>query len=293
MVQKAVKNIFRWSFYPGVLLLGIWCNYLLLDYFPVEYYPGIPVVITLPLIVVIVIFEQLLPYRKEWMIGRGDTITDVLQTFITLPIASKLAELSLPILLFYPAMWISKNLDLSFWPDEWSFIMQFILAALAAEFCMYWIHRLSHRIPFLWRFHSVHHGAERVYWINSGRFHIFDAFLDSMCYFFPVILFGAPEEIVVTLITLSAITGFLEHVNIDYRGGILNYVFNTAELHRWHHSKEQSESDNNYGKALIIWDLLFGTYYLPSDWDVEEVGLYGDDTVPNSYWGQMKYPFKG
>jgi sterol desaturase/sphingolipid hydroxylase (fatty acid hydroxylase superfamily) len=95
------------------------------------------------------------------------------------------------------------------------------------------------------------------------------------------------------LVTLSATTGLLEHVNIDFAAGPLNRLFNTAELHRWHHRMDIEQAMCNFGKMLSIWDGVFGTYYLPRDREIGDVGI--DATakpVPVGFWGQCLYPFR-
>ncbi len=174
---------------------------------------------------------------------------------------------------------------------EYGIITQFILALLACELSFYWFHRAVHHLPLLWRFHSLHHGADRVYWLNAGRFHFLESFFTSISYFIPLIFFAPMSEITILIISLSSITGFLEHVNIDIKAGWLNYIFNTCQLHRWHHSKVVLESNKNYGKILIIWDLIFGSYFLPKDREVEEVGIIRED-VPIDFKSQQAYPFR-
>ena len=62
------------------------------------------------------------------------------------------------------------------------------------------------------------------------------------------------------------------------------------ELHRWHHSELIAESDNNYGNVLIIWDLIFGTWFLPKGQRVERLGLINRD-YPMGFLTQMRTPF--
>jgi len=69
-----------------------------------------------------------------------------------------------------------------------------------------------------------------------------------------------------------------------------------VDLHRWHHSKEIQESNNNYGNNLIVFDRLFGTYFHPERQEVpsrhiEEIGLLNPE-YPESYLGQLAAPFK-
>ncbi len=259
--------------------------------FDISNYIFIPGSLTLILIIVFVICEKLVPFRKTWRRNKGDVTNDFLRTFLVLPAANRIAEVVVPLALFFPISWLTERFGRFDYTRDWGLIPNFILALLGCELFYYWYHRAGHKYSFLWRFHSVHHGAKRVYWLNSGRFHFIDAFISSVMYLLPLLFLSASEQVVILVITFSAITGFMEHVNIDFKAGWLNYCFNTAELHRWHHSEKLKESNKNFGKVFIIWDILFGTYHLPKNKYVGEVGIEGVD-VPKSYIGQMMHPFK-
>ena len=76
---------------------------------------------------------------------------------------------------------------------------------------------------------------------------------------------GCPFEVLFLFLLVSGVHGFFQHANLPLRCGPLNYFFSMAELHRWHHSKNIEEANHNYGQNVIIWDLVFGTFYLPKD----------------------------
>lgn len=113
----------------------------------------------------------------------------------------------------------------------------------------------------LWHFHAVHHSVKKLWFFNTGRFHIIDT-LKSMIFSGPLLaLAGTPNDVVMWFGAITAYIGFLTHVNIRMKFGWLNYIFNTPELHRWHHSTDLREGNKNYGENLMIWDLLFRTFY--------------------------------
>ncbi len=87
-----------------------------------------------------------------------------------------------------------------------------------------------------------------------------------------------------------ATNGFFQHCNIELRYGPLNYIVGSAETHRWHHSRLPSESNANYGNTVIVWDVLFGTWYLPRDHEVTELGLQ-DPGYPKSFLRLLGAPF--
>jgi sterol desaturase/sphingolipid hydroxylase (fatty acid hydroxylase superfamily) len=77
------------------------------------------------------------------------------------------------------------------------------------------------------------------------------------------------------------------------RCGPLNWIFSMAELHRWHHSRLVRESNTNYGQTLILWDIVFGTRFLPTDREPPpDIGIANLDAFPMTWWAQMLSPFR-
>jgi len=70
-------------------------------------------------------------------------------------------------------------------------------------------------------------------------------------------------------------------------------VFSMAEGHRWHHSRTTAEANNNYGSNLIVWDLVFGTFYLPRDREPPTaIGVADLPRFPRGYLAQLAAPFR-
>jgi sterol desaturase/sphingolipid hydroxylase (fatty acid hydroxylase superfamily) len=258
---------------------------LLILLLPDAYFIAIPALVTVPTIIVILRLEKKRPFRDTWSQENGDRRSDLIRTFITLPTALKMGEWLVPVLCYYPLSL------LNFYEINWPNWVQVSVLLLASEFLFYWIHRWSHEKKSLWIFHAIHHGADRVYWGNAGRFHFVDAFLTGLAYAIPIAFLAPSQEAIVILLTLSAISGFMEHINVKFNAGIWNYVFNTAELHRWHHSEVVEESNKNYGKIIVFWDLVFGTHHYKQDRSPVKVGI-SNTTVPKTYMQQAIYPFQ-
>jgi len=84
----------------------------------------------------------------------------------------------------------------SWWPSDWPFAAQVALGLIATEFGLYWAHRFAHEWPPFWRFHAVHHSVERLWVVNTGRFHFIDT-LVSLAFAVPIILaIGAPAAVI-------------------------------------------------------------------------------------------------
>lgn len=241
------------------------------------------------------ILERVMPYRPDWNEQQGDLGNDIVSgtvAYIILPIFLKPLYIAL---LASAAGWIALQYGGSVWPSEWPVAAQLVLMLLLGDAGRYWGHRLAHTVPFLWRFHAVHHSAKRLWWWNATRQHPIDktwfTFTEML---FPVLL-GADGVVLALYLGVTAVCGFSQHCNINMKLGPLYYLFNVVELHRWHHSKNPAESDNNYGNNLIIYDRLFGTYFHPERQEavareVGDIGLINPD-YPQHYLGQLKAPF--
>ena len=176
------------------------------------------------------------------------------------------------------------------WPVHWPLWAQVALGLLIAEFGLYWMHRLSHEWYPLWRFHALHHSVLRLWFINTGRFHFIDTLLSVAVTLLLLIPAGAPADVFVWVSITTAFVGMLTHANVEMRPGPFSYVFNTPALHRWHHSTDLREGNRNYGEVLIVYDLLFGTYFNPDRRPPARIGI--SEAMPAGFWYQLVAPFR-
>ena len=159
---------------------------------------------------------------------------------------------------------------------------------LVAELFRYVLHVTAHNTA-LWRLHAVHHSPHKLYWLNVGRFHPVEKAMQYLLDALPFIAVGVGEGVLAGYLIFYAVNGFFQHSNVDARYGVLNYVVSGAELHRWHHSKLIHESNRNYGNNLIVWDLMFGSWFLPTNRHVGDLGLFNRD-YPLDFGRQMLTP---
>ena len=287
-LNDAINTVLPWSIYPIVILLGLVSHVIMV------YYWGASLVLGtyLPIIagaLIITALEYLSPHRVTWQPNRYDISNDALYMGVVQLLLPKLVALAFMLLLITPI----HNLQLlstTWWPHHWSIGVQAILMILLADFLRYWLHRLAHTNRYLWRLHAVHHSPEKLYWFNVARFHPLEKALQMVFDVLPFMLLGVTEHVIALYYIFYAINGFFQHCNIHLQFGWLNYVISSAHLHRWHHSKLPAESNTNYGNNLIVWDLLFGTYFLPEDRVIEVLGLQLP-AYPPDFVHQMIAPF--
>jgi sterol desaturase/sphingolipid hydroxylase (fatty acid hydroxylase superfamily) len=138
----------------------------------------------------------------------------------------------------------------------------FALMLLAQTFVAYWLHRLMHRTPLLWRVHRVHHADSSVDVSTSLRSHPLELLLTLPASALVILLVGAPVSVVLGVQALLTGSAIWQHADIRLPARIeraLSYAIFTPRLHRLHHNPQRPVHDSNYGELLILWDWLFGT----------------------------------
>ncbi|MGC4087540.1 MAG: sterol desaturase family protein [Polyangiaceae bacterium] len=178
------------------------------------------------------------------------------------------------------------------WPSSWPVVLQVALAGVLAEATSYWQHRLVHRVPWLWRFHALHHQGQRLNVFRTGRFHFIDIAPGAFLSFAPLVLLRAPESMSVWVVTLSGALGVLEHANVRMRTPRwLDFIVCTPAVHRHHHSRDARESGSNFGTVTMLFDILFGTYQRPRPAGPLAVGVE-EAPLNGGFWRQLLSPFR-
>ncbi|CAM2814515.1 sterol desaturase family protein [Janthinobacterium lividum] len=169
-----------------------------------------------------------------------------------------------------------------------------LLGLLIGEVGTYWGHRLSHEIPWLWRYHAVHHSMEQLYFLANTRTHPVDMVVTRLFGLTPLYLLGlagpsaAGSAAPVLLLLIGTVWGFFIHANLRWRFGPLEWLVATPAFHHWHHSKFE-HINRNYASTLPVLDRLFGTYHLPRAWPAA-CGI--EAAMPQTLAGQLAAPFR-
>ncbi len=253
----------------NVLRLSIWLAILVVIFVPLEY-----------------LFAA---HPKK--IFRKNALTDLGYYFMSSLIPAAL--LSVPISFvalavhrYMPAGFLATMETLPLWA-------RIVLGLLANDIGYYWGHRLSHEIPFLWRFHSIHHSAEEIDFLVNTRAHPLDMVFGRFCALVPLYVLGlggpvdARGTLVPVIVTLiGTFWGFFIHANLKWRLGWFEWIISTPAFHHWHHTKS-GPINHNYSSTLPWIDRLFGTHHLPNSLPTD----YGIKAkVPDSLIDQMIYP---
>lgn len=140
-----------------------------------------------------------------------------------------------------------------------------VVALLLLDYSMFLWHWLNHEVPFLWRFHHVHHTDLDLDVTTAFRFHFGEMLLSVAARSLQVLLAGAsPTTALVYEILLEASTEF-HHSNVRLPRGlerVLSWLIMTPRAHGIHHSVVTAETNSNYSNFLIVWDRLHRTIKL-------------------------------
>ncbi len=163
-------------------------------------------------------------------------------------------------------------------------------ALLLADLGFYAAHRAFHAVPFLWRFHAVHHSIEELDWLAGARVHPIDQILTKGLSLVPLYALGFSTGAIAIHATIYMWHSVLLHSNIRLRFGPLGWLVASPDFHHWHHANERSAYDRNFAGQLAVLDRLFGTHHHPPGQVPQRYGI--DDPPLAGYWNHLRYPFR-
>ncbi len=236
-----------------------------------------------------IVLERLIPRDRGQPVLRPGWTTDLLHTFvggwlISLGIFAVGVALSLLSVHAVPASVAHAIRSQPGW-------LQFIEILLLSDLGVYWIHRISHAAPVLWRFHAVHHSSEHLDWAASHRVHPVEQVLFSTAAAGPAILLGfAPGPLALYALVYQAHAHLL-HANVRLDFGPLRHLIGSPAFHHWHHADQREAYDRNFAALFPFYDHLFGSFRLPKGRMPERYGV--EDPVPQDFLGQLAHPFRG
>ncbi|HEX5625845.1 MAG TPA: sterol desaturase family protein [Saprospiraceae bacterium] len=181
-------------------------------------------------------------------------------------------------------------IEIGSWPLWLKLLTMFVLR----DFIQWNVHRLLHRSSVLWEFHKVHHSVQQMGFAAHLRYHFMETLVYRSIEYLPLAMigFGLTDFFIIHIFALAI--GHLNHSNIYLPLGPLQYIFNSPQMHIWHHAEKLPKGSYgvNYGLSLSIWDYLFGTVYMPKNGRDEKLGFEKIEDYPRGFFSQMAEPFK-
>ena len=239
--------------------------------------------------------EKLFPAIRQKPVFRQGCGLDIVYWVLAPTINALIKKAAVIVALVLVALALGLKLDASikngFGPVAQQPLGWLVLEVLVAgDFVGYWTHRLFHSSR-LWKIHAVHHSSTELDWLSSVRVHPFNQAINSAISVAVLVALGFPLDIMKGYLPFIIIYGVMLHANVPWSFGPLRYAIASPRFHRWHHTSEDHGMNKNFAGLFPLFDLLFGTFYMPRGEQPKQFGVRGND-VPESLWAQMVYPFR-
>jgi sterol desaturase/sphingolipid hydroxylase (fatty acid hydroxylase superfamily) len=233
--------------------------------------------------------ERLLGNREQ-RIFRHEWREDLLYFLISSLFVQGLTFMSLA-----PAMAILQNTD---WigvrraVGSQPLVLQFLEIMFLTDLVQYWVHRVFHRVPWLWKFHAIHHSAEVMDWLASSRMHVVEIVFLRGLTVIPMYVLGFSPGALYAYLIFVYILSALVHANLRVNLAPIEKWIVTPRFHHWHHGIEREAIDVNFAVHFPLLDRAFGTHYLPSDGRWPSGYGVGSAPVDKGFLKQLVYPFR-
>ncbi len=167
--------------------------------------------------------------------------------------------------------------------------LQALIVVMLGDVSVYWFHVASHRVPFLWRFHSIHHSSQHLDWVAAHREHPVDGLLTQLAINLPAMVLGVDLSLLAGLVAFRGLWAIFIHSNVRLPLGPLRVLFGAPELHHWHHFAT-TDTKHNFANLAPWTDVVFGTYHVPPEG--EETWALGNPGEPErGYLAHLVSPF--
>jgi len=233
--------------------------------------------------------ERIFPQHPEQPTFRNEWREDLFYYLV-----SSLLVQVLTVLAFLPSkslLAVAPLTSVRHWVGGLPFVVQFAAIMFLTDFVQYWVHRAFHRVPWLWKFHAVHHSARSMDWMAGARMHFLEILLLRSTTVIPMVVLGFHEMVIHSYILTVYVYSTFVHANVNWRFPVIERFLVTPRFHHWHHGIEREAIDVNFAIHFPLFDRLFGTYHLPEDKWPSGYGIRGHP-VPTGYVAQFKYPFR-
>jgi len=232
------------------------------------------------------LIERWVPYDAAFNESRGDRNRDFLHVLVNESL-SVAGVMSIPLLAHLSPLPAT-------WPAELPLWLQLLLAVFIADIGITLAHFASHRLDSLWRLHAVHHSVKRMYGLNGLMKHPLHQSIETVAGTTPLLLMGAPVEVMMLLVVAVALQLLLQHSNVAYFTGPLKYLLAINVVHRFHHIGNGEEGDVNFGLFTSLTDRFLGTAFFEKNRIIgsDDIGIEDYPDYPVDYLAQLIEPFR-
>jgi len=253
-------------------------------------------VVSISLLVALLAWESRAPCYAFFSHHLKQRIIHGLVNFILTALNALLIGLVFSTLWLEASTWASENgigllnaIKLPLWLDT-------VAAILLFDVWTYWWHRINHAVPFLWRFHRVHHSDPEMDVTTANRFHFGEIAISSLLRVPVILAIGADLwQLALYEMIMFPIVQF-HHANIrlpERWDRFIRMFVPTPAMHKVHHSDYYRETNSNYTSLLSIWDRVFGSFRLNTDLKSIRLGLKEFRSRQNqTLIALLKNPFK-
>jgi lathosterol oxidase len=228
-----------------------------------SYYLGLDWFV-LDLLLVALVFvplERVNPLRPQQRVFRPGLRTDIWYFF-----SSHVLVQVMSFCVLSPALFLSNHVSVPAVREvlrSQPVILQFFEAMFIADLVQYAVHRAFHRVPWLWRFHAIHHSAQSMDWIAGARLHLLDTIATRGAVLAALMVLGFSQAALQGYLVFVAFWATFIHANVAWELRWLSPWLATPVFHHWHHAVGTECMDKNFAVHFTVLDRWFGTYYLP------------------------------
>lgn len=160
-------------------------------------------------------------------------------------------------------------------------LMRDAAAVLLLDYTIYLWHVATHKIPFLWRLHLVHHVDLDLDSTTALRFHAADMVVSAPVRWAQVLVAGASPRALAVWQGWFFFSVLFHHSDLrlpERWERRLAWLVTTPRMHGIHHSAVRDRTDSNWSSGFSVWDRLHGTFRLdvPQERDRMGVPAYRD-----------------
>ncbi|MFP5392692.1 MAG: sterol desaturase family protein [Gammaproteobacteria bacterium] len=239
--------------------------------------------------VIFAAIEKLFPLYKGQLIFRAEWQTDLVHFAVNHFIVG-LALLTVNFAIHRLFGWMASD-TVQAAVQSIPFVPQLLLCILCADLVQYCTHRAYHEVPFLWRFHAIHHSAKTMDWLAGSRQHMLELLVTRVGVLGALYVLGFEKSVMDLYIVVVGFQAVFNHANVHLPWGPLKYLIVTPDFHHWHHSSDDIAIDKNYAAHFSFIDHILGTAIKGQTGFPEKYGVVGD-YVPDGFTRQLMFPFR-